>query len=223
MPAAKVPRQPARARTEVETAAPARGPQQRSRQRFEARLQDVISTAAQVFAQKGFSATTVDDLMAATGLQRGGLYHYMRSKEDLLVAIHQRLITPLLAEAERIDLEPHDPPTAVRLHAHALAHSLRDYHHEVIVFLNEWRLIRDEPQWHEIRRARRDLEHVIERSLRRGVARGDFALADTRLATLALLGMFNHAHQWFDPQGRYGTDDLAEQFADIFLQGIRAR
>lgn len=209
------------------TAAPAapepRGPRQRSRERFEARLEDVISTAAQVFAKKGFSATTIDDLVAATGLQRGGLYHYMSCKEDLLVAIHQRLIAPLLAEAERIDIEPHDPPTAVRMHAHALAHSLRDYHHEVIVFLNEWRLIRDEPQWTEIRRARRDLEHVIERSLRRGVARGDFAIADTRLATLALLGMFNHAHQWFDPDGRYSADDLADQFADIFLQGIRTR
>lgn len=200
-----------------------RGPQLRSRERFESRFSDVVSTAAAVFARKGFSATTVDDLMEATGLKRGGLYHYMTCKEDLLVAIHERFITPLLAEAERIDLEPHDPPTAVRMHAHALAHSLRDYHNEVIAFLNEWRLIRDEPQWTEIRRARRDLEHVIERSLRRGVARGDFAIADTRLATLALLGMFHHAHQWFDPQGRLSADDLAEQFADIFLQGIRTR
>lgn len=200
-----------------------RGPRQRSRERFEAKLQDVISTAAQVFARKGFSATTIDDLVEATGLQRGGLYHYMSCKEDLLVAIHQRLITPLLAEAERIDIEPHDPPTAVRMHAHALAHSLRDYRYEVIVFLNEWRQIREEPQWTEIRRARRDLEHVIERSLRRGVARGDFVIADTRLATMALLGMFNHAHQWFDPAGRCSADDLAEQFADIFLQGIRTR
>lgn len=204
-------------------AAQARGPQLRSRERYDARLEDVISTAAEVFARKGFSATTIDDLMEATGLKRGGLYHYMTCKEDLLVAIHERLIAPLLAEAERIDLEPHDPPTAVRMHAHALAHSLRDYRHEVIVFLNEWRLIRDDPQWTDIRRARRDLEHVIERSLRRGVARGDFVIADTRLATLGLLGMFNHAHQWFDPQGRYAVEDLAEQFADIFLQGIRTR
>jgi AcrR family transcriptional regulator len=214
---------PTRKTSAPRPATASRGPQQRSRERFEARLQDVVSTAAAVFARQGFSATTVDDLMAATGLQRGGLYHYMTRKEDLLVAIHERLIVPLLAEAERIDVEPLEPAEAVRRHAHALAHSLRDYHDEVIVFLNEWRLIRDHPAWAQIRRARRDLEHVIERSLRRGVARGDFAIPDTRLATLALLGMFNHAHQWFDPAGRISAEALADRFADIFLQGIRGR
>ena len=200
-----------------------RGPQQRSRVRFEARLEGVVSAAAGVFARKGFSATTVDDLMAATGLQRGGLYHYMARKEDLLVAIHERLIGPLLAEAELIDLGPFEPADAVRMHAHALAHNLRDYHDEVVVFLNEWRHIRDDPAWAGIRRARRELEHVIERSLRRGVMRGEFQIADTRLATLALLGMFNHAHQWFNPRGRASADALADNFADIFLQGVRKR
>lgn len=200
-----------------------RGPQQRSRARYEARLDSVVAAATKVFAAKGFSATTVDDLIEATGLQRGGLYHYMSRKEDLLVEIHRRLIGPLLAEAERIDMEPHDPPTAVRLIAHALAHNLRDYNDEMIVFLHEWRLIRDHPAWEEIRRARRDLEHVIERALRRGVAHGSFDIPDTRLAALGLLGMFNHAHQWFAPDGRVTADELADSFADIFLRGVEAR
>lgn len=200
-----------------------RGPQQRSRVRFEARLDAVVSAAAKTFARKGFASTTVDDLMEATGLQRGGMYHYMSRKEDLLVEIHKRLIKPLLAEVERIDLEPHEPAVTVRLHAHALARNLCDYHDEVVVFLNEWRFIRDEPSWNEIRRARRDLEHVIERSLRRGVALGIFENANTRIATLGLLGMFNHAHQWFDPKGKISVSELADCFADIFLRGIEAR
>jgi AcrR family transcriptional regulator len=200
-----------------------RGPRQRSRARYEARLNAVVEAATKVFAQKGFAATTGDDLIEATGLQRGGLYHYMSRKEDLLVEIHRRLIEPLLADAERIDMEPHDPSTAVRLIAHALAHNLRDYHDEMVVFLHEWRTIRDDPAWEEIRRARRDLEHVIERALRRGVAHGSFYIADTRLAALALLGMFNHAHQWFDPNGRVSADELADAFADIFLKGIQVR
>jgi AcrR family transcriptional regulator len=191
--------------------------------RYEARLNSIVEAATKVFAQKGFAATTGDDLIEATGLQRGGLYHYMSRKEDLLVEIHRRLIEPLLADAERIDMEPHDPATAVRLIAHALAHNLRDYHDEMVVFLHEWRTIRDDPAWEEIRRARRDLEHVIERALRRGVAHGSFEMPDTRLAALALLGMFNHAHQWFDPNGRVSADELADAFADIFLKGIQVR
>jgi AcrR family transcriptional regulator len=200
-----------------------RGPKQRSRARYEAKLDAVVAAATKVFAQKGFQATTTDDLIAATGLQRGGLYHYMSRKEDLLVEIHRRLIEPLLAETERIDVEPHDPRTSIRLIAHALAHNLRDYHDEMVVFLHEWRTIRDDPAWEEIRRARRDLEHVIERALRRGVAQGSFDIPDPRLAALGLLGMFNHGHQWFDPDGRVSADELADAFADIFLKGIETR
>ena len=199
-----------------------KAPRQRSRARYDARLTEVVEAATKVFARKGFAATTTEDLIEATGLKRGGLYHYMASKEDLLVEIHRRLITPLLEDAERIELAPHTPAEAVRLHAHALAHNLRDYHDEMVVFLHEWRTIRDEPQWAEIRQARRDLEQAIERSLRRGVADGSLVIPDTRLAALGLLGMFNHAHQWFDPTGRVSADELADAFADIFLKGVQA-
>jgi AcrR family transcriptional regulator len=200
-----------------------RGPQQRSRARYERKWDEVVSAAARVFAEKGFEATTVDDLIEATGLQRGGLYHYMQNKSDLLVEVHRRLIEPLLAEIEEIDTEPHDPATALRLIARALARNIRDYNNEMIVFLHEWRTIRDEAAWEDIRRARRDLEHTIERTLRRGVRAGSFEIADTRLAVLALLGMFNHAHQWFRPDGRVSADELGESFSDIFLRGIEPR
>jgi TetR/AcrR family transcriptional regulator, cholesterol catabolism regulator len=197
-----------------------RGPQRRSRVRYERKREEVVAAAARVFAERGFEATTVDDLMEATGLQRGGLYHYMTNKSELLAEIHRRLLEPLLAEVERIEVEPHDPSTTVRLIAHALAHNLRDYNNEMVVFLHEWRTIRDEPAWEDIRRGRRDLEHVIERALRRGVMAGDFDIPDTRLAVLGLLGMFNHAHQWFKADGRVTADELADCFADIFLRGV---
>src|SRR5690349_18994286 len=200
-----------------------RGPQRRSRARYERRREEVVAAAARVFAERGFEATTVDDLMEATGLQRGGLYHYMSNKSELLGEIHRRLIEPLLAEVERIEVEPHDPPTTLRLIAHALAHNLRDYNNEMIVFLHEWRTIRDDAAWEDIRRARRDLEHVIERALRRGVMAGDFEIPDTRLAVLGLLGMFNHAHQWFRADGRVTADELADCFADIYLRGVETR
>jgi AcrR family transcriptional regulator len=200
-----------------------RGPTQRSRARYDSRREEVLVAATRVFAEKGYDATTTDDLIEATGLQRGGLYHYMTNKAELLAEIHHRLMKPLLAEVEQIDVEPNDSPTAVRLVGHALAHSLRDYNEEMIVFLHEWRTIRNNPEWDEIRQMRRDLEHVIERILRRGVADGSFEIADVRLAVLGLLGMFNHAHQWFRPDGRLSAEELADNFADIFLAGVTRR
>lgn len=182
-----------------------------------------MAAATRVFAKKGFDATTTEDLMAATGLQRGGLYHYMSTKQDLLVEIHRRLLEPLLADVTRIDAEPDDCRESIRLICHALARNLRDFNDEMVVFLHEWRAIRDEPAFEEIRRGRRDLEHVIERALRRGQAEGRFQLAEARLSALGLLGMFNHAHQWFRPEGRVSVEALADSFADIFLRGVEVR
>jgi AcrR family transcriptional regulator len=49
------------------------------RERYDARQRDVIDACARVFAERGYDGTSVDDLVAATGLARGGLYHYIGS------------------------------------------------------------------------------------------------------------------------------------------------
>src|SRR3954453_5560685 len=72
------------------------------RARYERRRHEVVDAAARVFAEQGFHATSVQDLVAATGLAAGGLYHYIGSKDRLLVQICDELMDPLLAEAEAI-------------------------------------------------------------------------------------------------------------------------
>ena len=81
--------------------APEDARQTRTRERYEGRRQEVADIAARVFAERGYDATSIDDLVEATGLQRGGLYHYMEGKKDLLIRIHGRFIEPLLAESRR--------------------------------------------------------------------------------------------------------------------------
>jgi AcrR family transcriptional regulator len=54
--------------------------------KYDARRLELIDIAARVFARKGYHATSIDDLVEATGLKRGGLYHYITGKEDLLIA-----------------------------------------------------------------------------------------------------------------------------------------
>src|SRR3712207_685275 len=119
----------------------------RSRERYEERRQEVIDIAARVFAQRGYDATTIDDLVEATGLQRGGLYHYMGSKQDLLIAIHERFLHPLLAQARAIAAEELPPEQALRGLAHALMENIARYTDQVTVFFQEWRTIEGDPRW----------------------------------------------------------------------------
>lgn len=191
--------------------------------RYEKRRQEVVDKAAKVFAERGFHATTVDDLVEATGLQRGGLYHYMDSKMELLIAIHERFIDPLLADAREIASRDEPADVVLRALALALMGDIASYRDQVTVFLHEWRIIESDPAWKAVRKARKEFEQIITDILERGRDAGIFAFTDSRLTLLAFLGMINYTYQWYDPVGRTEPDRVANYFTDIFLGGIAVK
>jgi len=158
----------------------------------------------------------------ATGLQRGGLYHYMGSKQDLLIAIHERFLHPLLAQARAIAAEDLAPEAALRALAHALMENIARYTDQVTVFFHEWRTIEGDPRWMTIRNERREFETLIGDVLARGAREGVFRFADLRISLLGFLGMINYTPQWFEPNGRVSAAAIADLFCDLFLDGIRA-
>lgn len=202
---------------------PAESRRLRSRARFDRRKLEIVDIAAALFARRGYHATTVDDLTEATGLQRGGLYHYIGSKEALLFAIHERFIQPLLEAAREIEQRESDPEARLRALARALMHDIAEYQPQVTVFLQEWRTIRvvDSPRAAELLDARRAFEAVVERALAAGVESGAFRIANQRLAKLAFLGMFNYSYQWYRGGGGVSPDEVADAFCDVFLDGVR--
>src|SRR5437764_12128308 len=69
--------------------------------KWEARRQAIVDTSARLFARQGYHATGITELCAANDLRKGALYHYIGSKEELLVAIHDRVMNEVMAGAER--------------------------------------------------------------------------------------------------------------------------
>src|SRR3954471_24176659 len=84
------------------------------RERYDRRQQEVVSTAAALFARRGFQATSMDELSEATGLRSGGLYHYIGSKQKLLFEIFGQLMDPLLVRAAEIERSDDDAETKLR-------------------------------------------------------------------------------------------------------------
>ncbi len=189
------------------------------RERYERRRQEVLATAARVFAERGYQATSMADLTEATGLTAGGLYHYIGSKEQLLFGICDDLMAPLLEQARPIARG--DGPPEERLRAllrtwlrHVAAH--RDH---LLVFAQERHVIEREPQWRAVRRQRREFEALLDDVLAEGERTGAMRFADRRLALLALLGMVNHTAQWFRPRGRLSAEQIADGYCDLLLRG----
>jgi TetR/AcrR family transcriptional regulator, cholesterol catabolism regulator len=184
------------------------------------RLAALISAAARLFAEKGYHATSMTDLTDAAGLGRGGLYHYIDSKLDLLFMIHEQVIAPLQAEVRDVDKRQLDPPEALRAIAKALMRSISSRPNEVSVFLHEWKTMSSQPHWKAVRKKRRDLELIIKRTFDRGVMDGSLQVADTQLACFAFLGMINYSYTWFDPSGEWSFDEIADSFCTMLLAGV---
>jgi AcrR family transcriptional regulator len=192
----------------------------RTQERRAKRHGELVDIAARVFATNGYHGTSISDLVEATNIQRGGLYHYIGGKKDLLISIHERFIEPLLGDTRTI-LSADDPADVkLRRLAHTLMRTIDVYRDQVTVFLHEWRVLIDDPAWERIRAGRVEFEKAVGAILEEGRRDGLFAYNDTSLTVLAFLGMINYSYHWFKHDGRVSSDAIADTFCDIFLRGV---
>ncbi len=171
--------------------------------------------AARVYATRGYEQTTMQELAEEAGIAAGGLYHYVGSKEALLIAICDQLMDPLLDDARALleaDQAPEEQLRAlVRLWvAHVVEH--RDH---LLVFQQVRHVVERGEQWKQVRAARKAFERLVEDVLDRCGSE----LVDRRLALSALLGMVNHTAQWFRPRGRLSPEEVADGYCDLLLGG----
>ena len=183
------------------------------RERYDRRRAEVVLDAARVFAERGYDQTSVPELAEALGLAAGSLYHYFGSKEQLLRAICDQLMDPLLEQAEALLEEPREPAEQLRALVrlwveHVVAH--RDH---MLVFQQERHVIERGAAWRGVRASRKAFERLVEDALTRAGA----GSSDPRLALSALLGMVNHTAQWYRPRGRLSAEAIADGYVDLLL------
>ncbi len=187
------------------------------RARYEARRREVVDAAARLFAERGYDGTSISDLAAATGLAAGGLYHYIEGKDDLLIAICDELLEPLLERARAIVAAEAPPVTQLRDLVEAWVAHVVAHRHHMLVFTQERQAIERQARWRRVRSQRRAFEKILDDVLARGEADGSMTFADRRLSLLALLGMVNYTPQWVQPNGRLSAAEIAAGYCAIVL------
>lgn len=192
------------------------------RERYERRRLEVIDAAAKVFAERGYHETTIEDLIQASGMTRGGLYHYTASKRDLLLAVIDELMEPLIAQARAVIEELEPPEVHLRRLMRVWLEHVASHRNHMIVFAQERRTLSHGPGWSEVRRARKLFEQMLAEVIDRGRREGSFQMADQQLAMLMLLGAVNHTSQWFTPRGRLSPEQIADLYCDMLFGGISA-
>lgn len=186
---------------------------------YDRKRRDIAKAAAKVFYKKGYLSTNVDQIAAAAGLRKPSLYHYFKSKSDILFAIHEEFIDVLLEKQQA----RHDGARTVReslTQDMADALGLLDSHHghHRVFYENFDELPRS--QRNTILAKNRDYYAGIEDKIERGISNGEIRDLPPRMIALAMFGACNWAYQWYHPGGAMTTREIAEMFATIFFDGI---
>ena len=189
------------------------------RARYDARRREVVATAAKLFAERGYDSTSMSELTEATGLAAGGLYHYIEGKDDLLIAICDELLEPLLERAREIVAAEAPPVEQLRELVGAWVAHVVEHRDHMLVFTQERQAIESEPRWRRVRSQRKAFEQIVDEVLARGEADGSMTFTDRRLSLLALLGMVNYTAQWVRPGGRLAPEEIAGGYCAIVLSG----
>jgi len=193
--------------------------------------QEILRTAARLFQQRGYDATSMNDVAAALKLSKGGLYHHFQSKDEILFEImnhameitQERVLNPVIDIAD-----PEERLRAlIRLHIEVVI-GPRD--REITVMLHE-----NHPLPPALRRRinsrKKDYVHFLEKlmaevqekrlggngKVHRGVSK-----VSPRAAAFALLGMLNWIYQWYKPEGELQAQNLIPQFTELIFGGIFA-
>lgn len=193
----------------------------RRRAKWQVRHQAIIDTSARVFAQQGYHATGITELCTANDLGKGALYHYIGSKEELLAAIHDRVMDEVMFGADRVAAAGGSPSDQLAMLGDELLDVIHRYPDHVWVFLHEFPALTGE-RAEQFRERRREYEERVEHVLQAGVDSGEFRPLEARLTALAWLGMHNYTYLWLKSGGTLSARDVAQPFADIFMRGIAA-
>ncbi len=185
----------------------------------EVRRQAIIDTAASVFARRGYHATGITELCAANDLGKGALYHYIGSKEELLAAIHDRVMDEVMLGADRVAEAGGTPSQQLVMLGDELLDVIHRYPDHVWVFLHEFPALTGE-RAEQFQRRRREYERRVEAVFQAGVDSGEFRELQPRLTALAWLGMHNYTYLWLKAGGPLSARDVAKPFADIFIRGV---
>jgi AcrR family transcriptional regulator len=193
------------------------------RERYERKRREVIATAARLFAERGYNETSVSELTAATGLAAGGLYHYIESKDELLISICDELLDPLLARAREIVATEKPPEAQLRALLHAWLAQIASHRDHMLVFAQERHVLERGSQWRRVRAQRKAFEKLLDEVLARGEADGTMRFEDRGFVLMTLLGMVNYTPQWLNPRGRLSAEQIADGYCDLILRAGAAQ
>jgi AcrR family transcriptional regulator len=184
-------------------------------------LEELLEVVASEFLERGYDATSMEDLSRATGRTKSSLYHHVSGKQELLRLAVARAVDALFGVLEE---EPALQGRAVDRLEHVVRGSARVLVAELpyVTLLLRVRGNTEGERWALGRRREFDrrLSALVSDAIREGDVRADL---DPRLVTRLLFGMVNSVVEWYRPGGTHGSQQVEDALVALAFDGLRPR
>ncbi|MBE1534853.1 TetR/AcrR family transcriptional regulator [Actinomadura algeriensis] len=186
------------------------------------RREHLVKLAAELFAEKGFQATTVRNIAEEAGILSGSLYHHFDSKESIVDEILTGFFEDIMASYRRVIEEGGDDPRATIAGLVRTAFGTLEPHRAAItVMQNDWNYLRGMERFAYLTKSEDEVEKMWVDTLKAGQEQGVFRLdLDPKLTYRMIRDTVWVAIRWFKPGGKLNAEGLAEHYLKVMFDGI---
>ncbi|MBB3178515.1 TetR/AcrR family transcriptional regulator [Variovorax sp. Sphag1AA] len=180
----------------------------------------ILRTAAQLFAEKGYEATSLDNIAERLGMHKATLYHYVDNKESIL---YQCLVLSF-GDLDEVIEKTKDRSIPVlerlRLYVRSLAVAQNNDFGRCLILVGSRPL--EMTQGGDIRQFQRRLDATVRDLITEGIADGSIKPCDPSMFSALLFGALNWVPRWHSESGKLSVQQVADTFMDMVINGISA-
>jgi TetR/AcrR family transcriptional regulator, cholesterol catabolism regulator len=185
------------------------------------RREHLVRLAAELFAEKGYQATTVRNIADEAGILSGSLYHHFDSKESIVDEILSSFFDELNAANKAVLERDGDPRTVLTELVRNCFRTLVPHRAAVMVMQNDWNYLRQFDRFDYLARAEEETERLWVGQIKRGQETGQFRDdIDARLTYRMIRDTIWVAVRWFQPAGRLDAEGVADHYIAVLFDGI---
>ncbi|MEV0590904.1 TetR/AcrR family transcriptional regulator [Nonomuraea cavernae] len=185
------------------------------------RRDHLVKLAAELFARKGFQATTVRNIADEAGILSGSLYHHFDSKESIVDEVLSTFLDDLIARYRTALESGSDPRTVLSEMVRIGFGTLEPHRAAITVMQNDWNYLRQFERFNYLVKAEDEVEQMWVAQIKAGQAAGQFrADVDAKLTYRMIRDTIWVAVRWFRPGGRLNTTGLAEHYITVLFDGL---
>lgn len=188
------------------------------------RLREIYTVAAQIICEKGFDATSMDDIAEAVGMTKAGIYHYIHGKREMLYQLMtygmQRLEQRVINPAREISDPEVRLRTIINSHALLITEGSNSKGNNPITIVTDEVAGLAPAHRRAIEKRKRVYLDLVRDTLKELRESGKLAEVDLTVAAFSLLGIMLWLSRWYRPNGRLTQEQVTREVTQIALGGL---